>query len=124
MTNISGADADRAFQFLDLILLLRVVDFPLGTFTLSLDEIDVVITGVLFCRSRMLVDFNDPGDGSVEEVTVVGDDEDAAAVGCEVSLQPGDAREIEMVGRLVEQQEIGRPQEERREKDARLFSAR
>ena len=44
---------------------------------------------------------------AVEERAIVGDDEDRAAVRDEVLLEPGDGVEIEVVRRLVEQEQIG-----------------
>ena len=43
----------------------------------------------------------------VEEMAVVGDDDQAALVSTEIILQPVDGLEIEMVGRLIEQQRAG-----------------
>ena len=44
---------------------------------------------------------------AVQEVPVVGDEHHAAVVGREEVLQPPERLEIEVVGRLVEQQEVG-----------------
>ncbi len=43
-----------------------------------------------------------------EEAPVVADDHQRRAAGVEIALQPFDGGEIEMIGRLVKQQDIGR----------------
>ena len=60
----------------------------------------------------------------VEEVAVVGDDEDRALVVDQVLLQPGDGLGVEVVGRLVEQQHVGRLEQQLAERDAALLAAR
>ena len=53
------------------------------------------------------VEFKDPASHMVEEVTVVGDGDDGAFVLLQVALQPLDALGIEVVGGLVEEQDVG-----------------
>ena len=69
------------------------------------------------------VEFEDPARHVVEEVAVVGDGDDGAFVLLEVLLQPVDALGVEVVGRLVEQQDVGLLQEQAAEGHAAAFAA-
>ena len=53
------------------------------------------------------VEFENPASHMVEEVTVVGDGNDGALVLLQVALQPLDALSIEVVGGLVQEQDVG-----------------
>jgi len=53
------------------------------------------------------VELEDPAGHVIEEVAVVGDRDDRAGVILQEALQPGDGLGIEVVGRLVEEQEVG-----------------
>ncbi len=50
--------------------------------------------------------------------------DDAAGVLLQVALQPGDAFGVEVVGRLVEQQDVGLRQQQARQRHAALLAAR
>src|SRR5438067_1793488 len=69
------------------------------------------------------IELEDPAGDVVEEVAVVGHRDDGAGVFGEESLQPRDRLGIEMVGRLVEQEEIGRLQQQATERDAAALAA-
>ena len=58
------------------------------------------------------VEFEDPLGDVVEEVPVVGDGQDGALVVGEVLLEPQHALGVEVVGRLVEQQQVGLGQQQ------------
>ncbi len=66
------------------------------------------------------------GDGAdvVEEGAVVGDDQHGAAQVGEVALQPVDGVEVEVVGRLVEEQQIRRLRQRRAEMEPTALAAR
>ena len=51
-------------------------------------------------------DFNDLGYNFIEKITVMGNDEYSARIIQKISFQPGDAFHIEVVGRLIEKQDI------------------
>ena len=89
---------------------------------LLLDEV-VVVAGV--DRDRLVVDVGHVGGDGVHEVTIVADDEERPAelVG-QVVLQPADRVEIEVVGRLVEQEHVGPGEEGLGDEDAELVPAR
>ena len=67
---------------------------------------EVVVVAVVQ-RDRAAGQLRDGGDHAIQEVTVVRDDDHAALVGGEKVLQPLQRLQVEMVRRLVEQQEIG-----------------
>ena len=60
---------------------------------------------------------------AVEEVTVVRNGEDGAAVGFQVVLQPEEGGGVEVVGRLVQQQQFGLFQQQAAQFEAGLFPA-
>ena len=59
----------------------------------------------------------------VEQVAVMADDEDRGRLALQVVGQPQHAFEVEIVGRLVEQQNVGRGEQHRRERDAHAPAA-
>ena len=69
------------------------------------------------------VELEDPAGDVVEEVAVVGDDEDGVRVLDQVLLQPGDGLGVEVVGGLVEEQHLGLLEQEPAEGDAALLAA-
>ena len=64
------------------------------------------------------VELEDPLGDVVQEVPVVGDGEDRARVLGEVLLEPLHALGVEVVGRLVEQQQVGLGQQQLAQRDA------
>ena len=69
------------------------------------------------------IELEDPLGDVVEEVAVVGDRDDRAAVLVEEALEPLDRLGVEVVGRLVEQEQVGVLEQEPRERDASLLAA-
>ena len=107
----AGREAlDEVVELRDLLLALFVLrletraDLGLGQHHL------VVAAGV--GDDRLVVDVGDVGADGVEEVAVVGDDHAHPLVTHQELAQPVDRVEVEVVGRLVEQQRL-RPAEER-----------
>jgi hypothetical protein len=70
-----------------------------------------------------LVDFDDAGGDDVEEVAVVGDEDDGAGECAEVVFEPADGFGVEVVGGFVEEEEVGLAGEGAAECDAAFFSA-
>ena len=70
------------------------------------------------------IELEDPAGDVVEEVAVVGDDQDRARIVAQVPFQPGDALGVEMVGRLVEQQQFGLLEQQLAQRDAAPLAAR
>ena len=74
----------------------------------------VVAAGV--AREPALVEVDDLLGHPVEKVAVVADQEQGAGVAAQIVLEPEAGLEIEMVGRLVEQQQVGLGEQHRRER--------
>ena len=70
------------------------------------------------------VELEDPAGDVVEEVAVVGDDQDRARVAAQMTLEPGDGLGVEMVRRLVEKEKLGLLEQELAERDAAPLAAR
>ena len=70
------------------------------------------------------VELEDPAGDVVEEVAVVRDRDDGALVVGEEALEPGDRLGVEVVRRLVEQQQVGRGEQQPAERDAAALAAR
>src|SRR5439155_25311284 len=62
-------------------------------------------------------------DGSIEERTVVRDEDDRAAVALHETFEPFEPVEVEVVRRLVETQDVEAREEQRSEGDARRLAA-
>ena len=70
-----------------------------------------------------LVDLDDPRGDDVEEVTVVRHENHRAGEGLQIILQPADRLGVEMVGRLVEQQQIRLAGERTAKRDPAFLAA-
>ena len=69
------------------------------------------------------VELEDPAGDVVEEVAVVGDGDDRARVLLQMPFEPGDRLGVEVVGGLVEQQQVGLLQQQPAEGDAAPLAA-
>ena len=69
------------------------------------------------------IQFENPAGHVVEEVAVVGDDEDGARIIVQMVFQPGHRFGVEVVGRLVEQQKLGLFEQEPAQRDAAALAA-
>ncbi len=69
------------------------------------------------------VELQDPLRDVVQEVAVVGDGDDRARVLGEEALQPLDRLGVEVVGRLVEQQQVGVLEQQPAQRHASLLAA-
>ena len=69
------------------------------------------------------VELEDPARDVVEEVAVVGHRDDGAVVLVQVTLEPRDRLGVEVVGRLVEQQQVGLPEQQPAQRDAPALAA-
>ena len=70
------------------------------------------------------IEFEDPTHDIVEEVTIVGDHQDRTGIFLQMVFQPGHAFGIEMVGRFVQQENIGLLDQQPGQRDPALFAAR
>ncbi len=69
------------------------------------------------------VEFENPAGDIVEEVAVMGDGDDGAGILLQVEFEPGDRFGIEMVGRLIQKEDVGFLQQKAAKSDAALFAA-
>ena len=70
------------------------------------------------------IELEDPPGHVVEEVAIVRHRDDRALVFLEEALEPRHRLGVEVVGRLVEQQQIGRLEQQAAQRDAAAFAAR
>ena len=106
----------------DLALLGGALGPHLLEVVLALPEVAGVVGGV--GGDAAVLHGGHMRDAGVHERPVVGDEKDRAVVAREELLEPADALEVEVVGRLVEQQQVGVAQQQLRERDAHLPAAR
>ena len=84
-------------------------------------HIEGVVAGIEF---RMAVhDFNNPLGYLIEKIPVMGDGQHRTLKGLDIALQPFHAAQVQMVGRLVQEQNVGFFQQQTRQIDPRLFPA-
>ena len=69
------------------------------------------------------IEFENPAGDVVEEVAIMGHDQDRARIIAQMAFQPGHGFGVEMVGRFVEQQQFGRVEQQLAERDAALLAA-
>ena len=84
----------------------------------------VGVVGAGIAAQHAAIELDDAGRDRVEEGAVVGDHHDAALEADQQLLEPGDRVEVEVVGRLVEEQHVGHGDERARQRDALLGPAR
>ncbi len=70
------------------------------------------------------IELENPAGDVVEEIPIVRDGDDGARIVLQEPLEPGDRLGVEMVGRLVEQQQIRRLQQQPAERHAAPLAAR
>ena len=70
------------------------------------------------------IEFEHPVDDIIEEVAVVRHEDDVAGIFLQIVFQPRHAFGVEMVGRLVEQQDVRLFEQQLAERDAALLTAR
>ena len=111
----------RLLQLCDLGLLFFVLLHPLLVATFLLHGVEAVIPAV---KLRFpVLDLDDPGDGAVQEIPVVGDGDHRAVERANVLLQPLGCVEVQVVGGLVQQQDVRVLQDEAAQVHPGLFPA-
>jgi hypothetical protein len=84
-----------------------------------------VLGVVAFVRdAAATVELEDPAGDIVEEVAIVGDDHHRARIGAQMLFQPRGGFGIEMVGRFVEQQQVGLAQQQLAQCDTATLATR
>ena len=87
-------------------------------------QVGVVTPGVQRDLVRELVELDHLGDDTTEELAIVAHQGDSALGGGDEPFEPIEAVEVEVVGRLVEQQDVELRQHQRCQADPRRFAAR
>lgn len=96
-----------------LVLLFLQLHFEALLLAARLLEI-IVAAGIK--RELALIEMHDRRHGAVEEIAIVTDDQHGVRIGLEMVLEPKRAFEIEVVRRLVEQQNVGLEKQDRAER--------
>ena len=112
---------DEDFELLDAVALVAVGGRQLLVALRLLGEELVVVAGVE--PEALVPDFGDLVDRDVEKVAVVRDQHEGVRIVLQIFFQPVAGFEIEMVRRLVEQQQVGLLQKKLGEGEAHLPSA-
>ncbi len=103
---------------------LRIGGLVPGAFPLARAFVLGPGAGVLVDAARFRFDFDDPADRTVEEGAVVRDEHDAGRQVAQESFEPVEAGEIEVVRRLVEQEDVEAGEQDRGQSDPRRFASR
>ena len=112
---------DDRLLALDLLLLELVGADARFKALLALGDVAGVVAVVLLGGAHQ--DLHHAGTDMVEKVTVVRDDQHAAAVGGQIVFKPGERLHVQVVGRLIQQQQIGLLQQQPRQAQTRLLTA-
>ena len=111
----------RLFQLLDLGLLLEVLLHALLVAALLFNGIKAVVAAV---KLRLAVqDLDDAGDGAVQEIAVVGDGDHGAPEGADILLQPLGGLKVQVVGGLIQQENVRILQDQAAQVHPGLFAA-
>ena len=113
---------DEDLHMGDVALLGGALGAHLLQVVLALLEVAAVVAGV--GGHAAVFESGDVVDASVHEGAVVADDEDGAVVAGDKAAQPLDAFEVQVVGGLVQKQQVGMAQEKLCQRDAHLPAAR
>ena len=112
---------DDRLLALDLLLLQLVGLHARLEPLLALAHVARVVAVILLDRAHEQL--RHAGADVVHEVAVVRDDEDGAAIALQIALQPLGRLQVQVVGRLVEQQQVRTLQEQARQAQARALAA-
>ena len=113
---------DEALLLGEHRLLPRVGGLALRLAQAPLALVEVVVPGP--GEDLAAVDLDDPVDDAVHEVAVVARHQERAGVVVEEPLEPEDRLDVEVVRRLVHQEDVGPPEEDAGHRDAHLPAAR
>jgi hypothetical protein len=113
---------DERLQMMNALLLVPLIGLQLSPALRLLFQVTVVIARIEI--SAAIPDLQDSLDRDVQEITVVRDEHKREGIAVQVLLQPIAGFKVQMVGRLVEQQDIRLGQKELGQSDAHLPSAR
>ena len=113
---------DEHLHARDLLVLLALRLAQLVHARVALDDVMRVVAGVIGQLAQ--VEIGDARDDGVEKEAIVRHEDDCVRVRREIFLEPVARLEVEMVGRLVEQQQRRPAEQQLREREPHLPSAR
>ena len=85
---------------------------------------EVVLVAAAMRVQRLVVYLDDAGGDAVEQVAIVGDEDQCRRTSQEVILQPVDRVDVEVVGRLVEDEQVTVGGESESQRESLALSAR
>ena len=103
--SVGGETGNEFLEFLDLFLFLLVGFLHLPDHQLAGLVPEIIVAGIEL--DLAVIDVRDIGTYLVQEIPVVGNNDDRVVEVDQEFLQPGDGVQIQMVGRLVQQQDVG-----------------
>ncbi len=113
--------ADEGFELPDLVLLVLVGRLQLGT---PLGFLQLVTREAAGIEVQALVpQLGDFADGDIQEIAVVGNQDEGIGVGAEVVFQPVAGFQVEMVGGFVQQKQVGLFEQQFGQRNAHLPAA-
>ena len=113
---------DEALLLGEHRLLPRIRGFAIGLAHRALALVEIVVAGV--DGDLAAVDLADLRDDAVHELAIVRGHQQRAGVRLEEALEPDDRFDVEVIGRLVHQQDVGLAEQHARHRDAHLPAAR
>ena len=108
----------NAGDFTLLVLIMLFLNFAVLDLLLQIRGVVAVVHG-----AALVLDFENPVGNFIKEITVVRNDENGFLVGLQMVFKPCQRVNIEMVGRLVEHQNIGFLQKQADECQSGLLTA-
>jgi len=114
--------ADRAFELAKTLLLLPVCGPLLVQLAIDGRRVVAVTACVFFQRVGDIIQRENARDRTIEERAIVRDDQHRARIAGEIAFQPLERNDVEVVGRLVEQQQVRLGQQQARQAQPRLLS--
>ena len=125
LARLRGVRREAPHEFLqvrDLVLGLRVRGLDALARLHGGEHEVVVVAGIDF--QLLEIEVGDVGADLIQEMTIVTDDDHRCVVIVQRALEPADRVDVEVVGRLVEQQHVGRREQRLREQHAQLQAGR
>ena len=119
--SVGGETGDELLEFLDLFLFLLVGFLHLPDHQLAGLIPEIIVAGIEL--DLTVVDVRDIGTYLVQEIPVMGDNDDCIFEVDQELLQPGDGVQVQMVGRLIQQQDIGVAEQGPGQQDLDLLGA-
>ena len=109
---------DERLELMDFFLLVSVCGFELGPALRLLGQECLIIAAVKIHPA--IPDFHDLGGRDVQKVAVVGDQHERVRVGGKIAFEPVPCLKVQVIGRLIKQQQVRPLQQELGQHDSHL----